>query len=151
MYSVALYVTGTLNSQGSLLEGWTINAVILAVLGSSGGILVALTMKYTDAVLKTFATSGAIILCTLVGFFFLGAPLDIPIGVGAICTVLALLNYGDNGGTPSSTNRDTKGAGAAVASTSSSTARFVDEESSVDDESSQMLLSRRTLHKDSAL
>ncbi|CAN0076879.1 unnamed protein product, partial [Laminaria digitata] len=72
------------------------NAVILSILGSAGGLLVALTMKYTDAVLKTFATSGAIIVTAVAGFFFLGAPLDVPIGVGAGCTVLSLLNYGDD-------------------------------------------------------
>lgn len=145
MYSIGLYATGALHSHGAMFEGWTINAVILAVLGSSGGILVALTMKYTDAVLKTFATSGAIILCTIVGYLFLGAPLDIPIGVGAICTVLALVNYGDNGSRTAS-DEDSNRAGTAVPSTSLTTARFLDEESSVDGGASQALLSRRPLH-----
>lgn len=73
---------------------------MLAVLGSAGGLLVALTMKYTDAVLKTFATSGAIIVCAVAGHVLLEAPLDIPIGVGAGCTVLSLLNYSDSGDAP---------------------------------------------------
>lgn len=81
-----------------MFQGWSMNAVWLSILGSAGGLLVALTMKYTDAVLKTFATSGSIIICAVAGSVLLGAPLDIPIAIGAVCTVLALLNYSDNGG-----------------------------------------------------
>ena len=97
MYSIVFYFPLALREEGPFFSGWTINAVILSILGSAGGLLVALTMKYTDAVLKTFATSGAIIVTAVAGFLFLGAPLDVPIGVGAGCTVLSLLNYGDNG------------------------------------------------------
>lgn len=100
VYSIAFYLPVALNEGDSLFDGWTVNAAMLAVLGSAGGILVALTMKYTDAVLKTFATSGAIILCAVAGHILLEAPLDIPIGVGAGCTVLSLLNYSDNGDPP---------------------------------------------------
>lgn len=83
--------------EGPLFAGWTGNAVIVSILGSAGGLLVALTMKYTDAILKTFATSGAIIVTAIAGNVLLNAPLDIPIGVGASCTVLSLLNYSDDG------------------------------------------------------
>lgn len=83
--------------EGPIFSGWSLNAVILSILGSAGGLLVAFTMKYTDAVLKTFATSGAIIVCAVAGYFLLDAPLDIPIGIGATCTVLSLLNYSDSG------------------------------------------------------
>lgn len=98
MYSIMFYLPMALWEEGPLFQGWTFNAVILAVLGSAGGLLVALTMKYTDAVLKTFAISGAIIVTAVAGHFFLASPLDIPIGVGAGCTVLSLLNYSDEGG-----------------------------------------------------
>ncbi|CAM9337028.1 unnamed protein product [Ectocarpus sp. 4 AP-2014] len=97
MYSIVFYLPMALWEEGPLFQGWTVNAGILSVLGSAGGILVALTMKYTDAVLKTFATSGAIIVTAVGGHFTLGSPLDIPIGVGAGCTVLSLLNYSDDG------------------------------------------------------
>lgn len=96
MYSIVLYLPVALREEGPFFHGWTINAVILAVLGGVGGLLVALTMKYTDAVMKTFATSGSIIVTAGVGYVFMGDPMDIPIGVGAICTILALLNYGES-------------------------------------------------------
>lgn len=98
MYSIALYLPLSLMEDGPVFKGWSLNAVILSALGSAGGLLVAFTMKYTDAVLKTFATSGAIIVCAVAGNLLLNSPLDIPIGIGSACTVLSLLNYSDNGG-----------------------------------------------------
>lgn len=97
MYSIIFYTPLAAWEEGSFFDGWTHNAVILSILGSAGGLLVALTMKYTDAVLKTFATSGAIIVTAIGGHFMMDSPLDIPIGVGAGCTVLSLLNYSDDG------------------------------------------------------
>lgn len=98
MYSIVFYFPLALREEGPFFSGWTVNAIVLSILGGAGGLLVALTMKYTDAVLKTFATSGAIIVTAVAGYLFLGAPLDVPIGVGAGCTVLSLMNYGDDGG-----------------------------------------------------
>lgn len=115
MYSIVFYLPMALREEGPLFQGWTFNAVILAVLGSAGGLLVALTMKYTDAVLKTFATSGAIIVTAVAGHFFLASPLDIPIGVGAGCTVLSLLNYSDDGGPFPTEGGDGSGVGSAKA------------------------------------
>ena len=98
MYSIVFYLPVAAWEEGPMFDGWTINAVFLSILGSAGGLLVALTMKYTDAVLKTFATSGAIIVTAIGGHFLMDSPLDIPIGVGAGSTVLSLLNYSDDGG-----------------------------------------------------
>lgn len=98
MYSIMFYLPLAAWEEGPMFDGWTINAAVLSILGSAGGLLVALTMKYTDAVLKTFATSGAIIVTAIGGHFLMDSPLDIPIGVGAGCTVLSLLNYSDDGG-----------------------------------------------------
>lgn len=78
-----------------MFSNWTVNAVIVSVLGSAGGLLVAFTTKYTDAVLKTFATSGAIIVTAVAGHILLASPLDVPIAIGACCTVLSLLNYSE--------------------------------------------------------
>ncbi|CAM9621983.1 unnamed protein product, partial [Sphacelaria rigidula] len=97
MYSIALYLPMAIMEDGPILKGWSVYTVMLSFLGSAGGLLVAFTMKYTDAVLKTFATSGAIIVCTIAGYFLMNAPLDIPIMIGSVCTVLSLYNYSDNG------------------------------------------------------
>lgn len=139
-----------LNEKDSLFDGWTANAAMLAILGSAGGLLVALTMKYTDAVMKTFATSGAIVVCAVAGHILLEAPLDIPIGVGAGCTVLSLLNYSDNGDAPPATEegKDKEASSAAggrqqsLAKTGSGTY--------VDDESRESLINRSSSPRNSA-
>lgn len=95
MYSILFYFPLAIQERGGVFNDWTVNAVVLAVLGSAGGLLVAFTTKYTDAVLKTFATSGAIIVTAVAGHILLASPLDIPIGIGACCTVLSLLNYSE--------------------------------------------------------
>lgn len=96
MYSIACYLPVTLREEGWLFSGWTRNAVILSILGSAGGLLVALIMKHLDALLKTFATSGAIIVTAIAGHVLLDDPLNIPIAIGAGCTVLSLLNYNES-------------------------------------------------------
>lgn len=146
MYSIAFYLPVALNEEGALFDGWTANAVILAVLGSAGGLLVALTMKYTDAVLKTFATSGAIIVTAVAGHMFLQAPLDIPIGVGAGCTVLSLINYSDDGSLPPADGSEKdKGSGKTGGGAGARQAAAKhDKTVNPDDESSQSLIARTT-------
>lgn len=74
-------------------KGWTINAFLLAAIQAGGGLLVAATLKYADSILKTLATSGAIVLSALLGHMLLGADLDVFVGIGCCCTILAICNY----------------------------------------------------------
>lgn len=74
-------------------EGWTIHTVMIALVQAGGGLLVAATLKYADAILKTLATSGAIVLSTLLGHFLLGGTMDIFVVIGCISTMLAIFNY----------------------------------------------------------
>lgn len=76
-----------------LFKGWTINAFLLAFIQAGGGMLVAATLKYADAILKTLATSGSIVLSAVVGYLVLDGPLDIFVVLGCICTILAIFNY----------------------------------------------------------
>lgn len=76
-----------------VFKGWTINAFLLAFIQAAGGMLVAATLKYADAILKTLATSGSIVLSAVVGYALLDGPLDIFVGLGCICTILAIFNY----------------------------------------------------------
>lgn len=74
-------------------KGWTINTVFISLIQAMGGLLVAATLKYADAVLKTLATSGAIVVSAVLGKLLLGDPLDIFVGLGACTTILAIFNY----------------------------------------------------------
>lgn len=84
--------SGTL-SQYVFFEGWTITTVIIALIQAGGGLLVAATLKYADAVLKTLATSGSIVLSAVLGFMLLGGMLDIFVSMGCLATILAIFNY----------------------------------------------------------
>jgi UDP-sugar transporter A1/2/3 len=74
-------------------EGWTINTFLIAIIQAGGGLLVAATLKYADAILKTLATSGAIVISTLIGYFLLNGVLDIFVIIGSVSTILAIFNY----------------------------------------------------------
>ena len=74
-------------------EGWTVNTVAIALIQAFGGLLVAATLKYADAVLKTLATSGSIVISAVLGYIFLGGTLDLFVSLGALTTILAITNY----------------------------------------------------------
>lgn len=74
-------------------NGWTMNAVVIALIQAFGGLLVAATLKYADAVLKTLATSGSIVISAVLGFLFLEGTLDMFVSLGAVTTILAITNY----------------------------------------------------------
>ena len=76
-----------------IFSGWTHNTVIIAIIQALGGLLVAATLKYADAVLKTLATSGAIVLSAVLGWLLLRGTLDIFISIGCVSTILAIFNY----------------------------------------------------------
>ena len=68
-------------------------AVGVALLGAAGGLLVALSIKYGDAILKTLATTGAIILSSLLDHVFLGGPLTPVMVIAGVQVVISICNY----------------------------------------------------------
>mmetsp|Transcript_6813 Transcript_6813/g.8489 ORF Transcript_6813/g.8489 Transcript_6813/m.8489 type:complete len:309 (+) Transcript_6813:77-1003(+) len=70
--------------------GWTFVTYLLALLGASGGLLVALSIKYGDAILKTLATTGAIILSSVLDHLWLGGPLTPIMSLAGCVVVLAI-------------------------------------------------------------
>lgn len=74
-------------------SGWTFITFLVALLGATGGLLVAATLKYADSILKTLAAAGAIVLSTVLGHYLLSGPLDIVVSIGAIVSIIAIANY----------------------------------------------------------
>ena len=72
---------------------WSFLAVILSCSAACGGLLVALSIKYGDSVLKTLAVSGSILFASVVDHYLLGGPLTGQMGVAAVVTVIAIVNY----------------------------------------------------------
>ena len=67
--------------------------LIVASLGAAGGILVALSIKYGDAILKTLATTAAIVLSSILDHMFLGGPLTPTMCIAAFQVIIAIANY----------------------------------------------------------
>lgn len=78
---------------GGVGRGWSPVAVGVALLGAAGGLLVALSIKYGDAILKTLATTGAIILSSVLDHVFLGGPLTPIMVIAGVQVVIAICNY----------------------------------------------------------
>jgi solute carrier family 35 (UDP-sugar transporter), member A1/2/3 len=73
--------------------GWSFLAWIVTVLGAAGGLLVALSIKYGDAILKTLATTAAIILSSLLDYYFLSGPLTPIMVIAGVQVIIAICNY----------------------------------------------------------
>ena len=73
--------------------GWSHITVMVALFGAAGGLLVALSIKYGDAILKTLATTGAIVLSSILDHFFLDGPLTGIMMLAAVVVVLAIFDF----------------------------------------------------------
>jgi len=78
-------------------HGWSIVTLGCAATGALGGVLVALSIKYTDSIMKTIATTGSIVLTTVLNAAFLNGPFTLAIWSGALIVVVSVFNYNDRG------------------------------------------------------
>jgi len=85
------------DSPSNPFEGWSQITVLCAACGALGGVLVALSIKYTDSIMKTIATTGSIVLTTVLNAAFLSGPSTLPIWTGALVVVISVFNYNDTG------------------------------------------------------
>lgn len=72
---------------------WSVMAFVLSLLGATGGLLVALSIKYGDSILKTLATTAAIILSSVLDYLWLGSPLTPIMNIAACQVIIAICNY----------------------------------------------------------
>lgn len=86
-------IAGNGGGTAGFLGGWSPMAALLSVLGAAGGLLVALSIKHGDSILKTLATTGAIVLTGLLDSVFLGGPLTPSMIIAAIMVIIAICNY----------------------------------------------------------
>ncbi len=79
--------------EAGYLGGWSMVTVCLAFLGAAGGLLVALSIKYGDSILKTLATTGAIVLSSLLDHFLLEGPMTAVMVLSGVVVVMAICDY----------------------------------------------------------
>jgi UDP-sugar transporter A1/2/3 len=77
----------------AIFSNWTGITFLVCCLGGFGGLLVAATLKYADAILKTLAAAGAIVLSTVLGHYLLDGPLNTVVSIGAAIVCISILNY----------------------------------------------------------
>uniref|UniRef100_A0A7S3V424 Uncharacterized protein n=1 Tax=Chaetoceros debilis TaxID=122233 RepID=A0A7S3V424_9STRA len=101
--SLPVYIAFILADGGGeagYLGGWSIVTVILGLLGSAGGLLVALSIKYGDSILKTLATTGAIVLSSGLDHYLLNGPMTAVMVLSGFVVIMAIFNYSLDGGVP---------------------------------------------------
>lgn len=93
--SLPVYVLFIIFSSGEnpKFSGWSFSSVLLSILGAAGGLLVALSIKYADAILKTLATSGAIVLSSIFDKTFLGGPLTPIMSLSGTLVIISICDY----------------------------------------------------------
>lgn len=77
----------------SWFKGWSLVTVIITIMSGSTGLVIAATLKYADAVLKCLATSCAIIVTSVVGYFFFESVIDVFVSIGMVTVIVAVFNY----------------------------------------------------------
>lgn len=88
-----LFILSELGGEVGIFGGWSFVAFMLSLLGAAGGLLVALSIKYGDSILKTLATSGAIIISSVLDHHLLGGPLTGVMMIAGVQVILAICNY----------------------------------------------------------
>ena len=73
--------------------GWSWLALVVATLGAAGGLLVALSIKYGDSILKTLATTSAIVLSSILDHIFLGGPLTPIMILAGFQVIISICDY----------------------------------------------------------
>lgn len=83
----------TMREKG-FLHGYNCVVWVVILLQASGGLLVAMVVKYADNILKGFATSLSIIISCCVSYFLFGFVTNTRFVIGAVLVLSAVYLYG---------------------------------------------------------
>jgi drug/metabolite transporter (DMT)-like permease len=94
---VILVLSNTMSQSADSTTGpfkhWSIYATILTLLQGGGGLLAAATLKYTNANLKTLATTLSIVFSTILEFCLMGLHLNLPMIVGILTIIASISSF----------------------------------------------------------
>lgn len=88
-----VFIVGNGGGTAGFFQGWSPMAFLLSFLGAAGGLLVALSIKYGDSILKTLATTGAIVLTGVLDYWFLDGPMTPSMIIAGVQVIVAICNY----------------------------------------------------------
>lgn len=95
---LGVLVCGTKHGQGiaehGFFHGYDLFVAYLVALNATGGLLVAVVVKYADNILKGFACSLAIIITCIVSVFAFGFQLSLQFCAGAALVIASVFLYG---------------------------------------------------------
>jgi len=91
--SIPVYLATSYTPGEDFFNDWSWVTVMLTFLSAAGGLLVALCLKYTDSILKGFASTGGILLTTGLSHLLLDGPMNPFIAIASVVVVIAVLNY----------------------------------------------------------
>lgn len=75
------------------MSNWGFFSIASMLLGVMNGLLIALTLKHCDSVLKTVAQSSSIVFCTIIGHLYQHEVVDAFVSMGCVVTIIAISNY----------------------------------------------------------
>jgi len=97
IYSIIIYLPAACYETGwQILSGWTALVWLIAFLHAAGGILVALSVLYSNSITKTVAVCGSLVFTTILGNVFFDAPFNGPILLGCIIVIMSIFGYRDD-------------------------------------------------------
>ena len=94
--SIPVYLCFMFHDKGGekgFMGGWSMTAAVLSFLGAAGGLLVALSIKHGDSILKTLATTGAIVFSAILDHYVLSGPLTAVMCIAGVQVILSICNY----------------------------------------------------------
>jgi len=99
-WSIGFAMFGLFKDRAQIFEdgffsGWSAVTVFQYLLMTSGGLLTAVIIKYCDVIIKSMATTIALVSISILGWWFLGDALDLIFLIGMNCTIIAVLNYNE--------------------------------------------------------
>jgi len=106
LYGTVVAVVGLIAQQDPLIGsdglfyGFTSLVWFSVFWQAGGGLIVALTIKYADSILRCFAQAGAIILIAVVSSIFLDFVITIEFSVGVTLVIISVFLYGGKAETP---------------------------------------------------
>mmetsp|Transcript_93423 Transcript_93423/g.204468 ORF Transcript_93423/g.204468 Transcript_93423/m.204468 type:complete len:496 (-) Transcript_93423:424-1911(-) len=127
LFSVPLSFLGVasdLRSGHEFFEGWTRVTCAVVALNALGGIMVTMTMKHADNILKTFAVSMSLVLNCFISVVFLSAPFGVQdaIGVGTVIAGAWMYNVFSSSSSSSSSSSKPQESSESVAQASPTSA-----------------------------